>query len=86
MAFEDDGYSGAQLERPGLERVRYLAAEGRIDAVLVYEPDRLRRKYAYQTLLIEGLARKGVETVFVKVLAMKTPEERLLLQFQGVIS
>jgi len=25
--FEDDGYTGATLERPGLERVRDLAAE-----------------------------------------------------------
>src|SRR5665811_437305 len=30
--FEDDGYSGATLERPGLERVRDLAAEGQIHA------------------------------------------------------
>ncbi|WP_346283246.1 recombinase family protein [Bradyrhizobium sp. BRP22] len=37
---EDDGYSGASLLRPGLERLRDLAAEGRIQAVLVYAPDR----------------------------------------------
>ena len=30
--FEDDGYSGATLERPGLKRVRDLAAEGQIQA------------------------------------------------------
>src|SRR6266851_5574068 len=53
---EDEGYSGATLERPGLERVRDLAAEGQIQAVLVYSPDRLSRKYAYQILLIEELA------------------------------
>jgi site-specific DNA recombinase len=40
---EDDGYSGASLLRPGLERLRDLAAEGRIQAVLVYAPDRLSR-------------------------------------------
>jgi hypothetical protein len=39
--FEDDGYSGASLIRPGLERVRDLAAEGLIQALLVYAPDRL---------------------------------------------
>ena len=33
--FEDEGYSGASLIRPGLERVRDLAAEGELDAVLV---------------------------------------------------
>ena len=31
---EDEGYSGATLERPGLERVRDLAAEGQIQVVL----------------------------------------------------
>ena len=58
-------YSGATLERPGLERVRDLAAEGQIQAVLAYSPDRLSRKYAYQILLIEELAKRGVETLFV---------------------
>ena len=64
--FEDDGYSGATLERPGLERVRDLAAEGQIQVVLAYAPDRLSRKYAYQILLIEELARNGVETCLSK--------------------
>ena len=84
--FEDEGYSGATLERPGLERVRDLAAEGQIDAVLVYAPDRLSRKYAYQILLIEELARHGVETVFLKAPQTATAEDQLLLQFQGVIA
>ena len=44
--FEDEGYSGAVLIRPGLDRIRDLAAEGQIEAVLVYSPDRLSRKYA----------------------------------------
>ena len=48
--FEDDGYSGASLIRPGLERVRDLAAEGLIQAVLIYAPDRLSRRYAHQIL------------------------------------
>ena len=64
--FEDEGYSGASLIRPGLERVRDLAAEGELDAVLVYAPDRLSRRYAYQILLIEELARAGVETRFIR--------------------
>ena len=52
--FQDEGYSGAILVRPGLERLRDLAAEGQIDAALVYSPDRLSRKYAYQILLDDG--------------------------------
>src|SRR5215468_3551194 len=84
--FEDDGYSGASLIRPGLERVRDLAAEGLIQAVLVYAPDRLSRRYAHQILLIEELARAGVETLFVRAPRGSTPEDELLVQFQGMIA
>src|SRR3977135_522719 len=83
---EDEGYSGATLERPGLERVRDLAAEGQIQAVLVYRPDRLSRKYAYQILLIEELARHGVETRFLNAPQSATAEDQLLVQFQGMIA
>src|SRR6266700_2524423 len=51
--FQDEGYSGAILVRPGLEALRDLAAEGQIAAALIYSPDRLSRKYAYQVLLSE---------------------------------
>jgi len=84
--FEDEGFSGASLVRPGLERLRDLAAEGQLEAVLVYAPDRLSRKYAYQILLMEEFARNGVETVFVKAPKSVTPEDQLLLQFQGMIA
>jgi site-specific DNA recombinase len=84
--FEDDGYSGATLERPGLERVRDLAAEGQIQTVLVFSPDRLSRKYAYQILLIEELARHGVETRFLSAPQSVTAEDQLLVQFQGMIA
>jgi site-specific DNA recombinase len=84
--FEDKGYSGATLERPGLERVRDLASEGQIQVVLVYAPDRLSRKYAYQILLIEELARNGVETLFVKAPQGASAEDQLLVQFQGMIA
>src|SRR5215470_15416465 len=84
--FEDEGFSGASLVRPGLERLRDLAAEGQLHAVLVYAPDRLSRKYAYQILLMEEFARNGVETVFVKAPKSATPEDQLLLQFQGMIA
>src|SRR6266853_2988239 len=84
--FEDEGYSGATLERPGLERVRDLAAEGQIQVVLAYSPDRLSRKYAYQILVIEEFAHHGVETVFVKSPQGDSAEDQLLVQFQGMIA
>ena len=84
--FQDEGYSGATLLRPGLEALRDLAAAGHLEAVLIYSPDRLSRKYAYQVLLAEELSRCGVELVFLKAPSGATPEDQLLLQFQGMIA
>ena len=84
--FQDEGYSGSVLVRPSLEHLRDLAAEGQIEAVLIYSPDRLSRKYAYQVLLVEEFARHGVEVIFIKSPQAATPEDRLLLQFQGMIA
>src|SRR3974390_2991662 len=83
---EDEGFSGASLLRPGLERLRDLAAEGHIQAVLIHSPDRLSRKYAYQVLLTEEFARHGAETIFLKAPHSGTPEDQLMLQFQGMIA
>jgi site-specific DNA recombinase len=84
--FQDEGYSGATLLRPGLEALRDLAAAGHIEVALIYSPDRLSRKYAYQVLLAEELSRCGVELVFLKAPSGSTPEDRLLVQFQGMIA
>src|SRR5437899_2926808 len=84
--FEDDGYSGASLIRPGLEAMRDLAAQGQIEAALVYAPDRLSRKYAYQVLLGEEFACYGVSLVFLKAPSEETAEDQLLVQFQGMIA
>src|ERR687892_1963629 len=74
--FQDEGYSGSVLVRPSLERLRDLASEGSIEAVLIYSPDRLSRKYAYQVLLMEEFARHGVEILFIHSPAASTPEEQ----------
>jgi site-specific DNA recombinase len=84
--FQDEGYSGAVLARPGLEALRDLAAEGQIGAALIYSPDRLSRKYAYQVLLAEEFSRCGVELIFLKSPAGATPEDQLVVQFQGMIA
>src|SRR5258708_28683155 len=84
--FQDEGYSGASLVRPGLEAVRDLAAQGHIEEVLVHSPDRLSRKDAYQVVLAEEFNRQGVELVFLKAPTSATPEDQLVVQFQGMIA
>jgi site-specific DNA recombinase len=61
----DDGYSGARLDRPGLERLRDAAWRGELDMVLILAPDRLARHYAYQYVVVEELERAGCAVVFI---------------------
>jgi site-specific DNA recombinase len=85
--FEDDGFSGASLQRPALERLRDRAFEGCFEVVLCHAPDRLARRYAYQVLLLEALTRGGIEVVFAKEPERSgSPEDELLRQFQGMIA
>src|SRR5262252_3737827 len=84
--FIDDGVSGTRLDRPALERLRDLAAEGAFEVVLVTAPDRLARHYAYQVVLVEELTRQGCEVVFVPQSLGASPEEQMLLQMQGVFA
>jgi site-specific DNA recombinase len=86
QVFEDEGHSGATLVRPALEALRDLAAQGCIDVVLCYSPDRLARKFAYQALLIEEFARAGVRVEFVRGPRGDTPEDQLMVQFQGMFA
>src|SRR5215208_2393258 len=47
----DPGQSGASLERPGMDRVRDLAAAGGVSVVLAQDRDRFAREPAYHYLL-----------------------------------
>jgi len=45
-SYDDGGYSGGSMERPGLQRLLADIGAGRIDVVLVYKVDRLSRSLA----------------------------------------
>ncbi len=83
LEFVDNGYSGATLIRPALERLRDVAAAGGIDRLYVHCPDRLARNYAHQVLLLEEFLRAGVEVVFLNREVGQTPEDQLLLPRPG---
>ena len=86
LEFIDEGYSGATLVRPALERLRDNAAAGCVDRLYVHSPDRLARKYAYQVLLVDELHRCGVEIEFLNHGVGDSPEDSLLLQVQGMVA
>ena len=85
--FCDDGYSGARLDRPGLDALRDQAEAGAFEAVWCLSPDRLARAYVYQVVILDELARLGVRVIFSDAPPIDDdPQARLLTQVQGVIA
>jgi site-specific DNA recombinase len=84
--FRDDGYSGASLRRPGLDRLRDQAALARLDAILITDPDRLARNFVHQALLLEELQRHGCKVEFTDRPLSDDPQDQLLLQIRGAVA
>jgi site-specific DNA recombinase len=83
----DDGYSGARLDRPGLDALRDAAEAGLFKQVWCLTPDRLARSYAYQILITDELLRHGVQVQYLDAPPLDDdPEATLLVQVQGVIA
>src|ERR1700721_2363521 len=57
--YDDGGYSGGNLERPGLKRLMADIEARRIDIVVVYKIDRLTRSLMDFSRLIEVLDRNS---------------------------
>jgi site-specific DNA recombinase len=84
--YKDDGYSGARLDRPALDRLRDAAANGAVDVVLITSPDRLARRYAYQVWLLEELERADVQVIFLERPPTGDPQDVLVIQIRGVVA
>jgi site-specific DNA recombinase len=84
--YRDDGYSGASLGRPGLDRLRDHAAVAGLDVVVVTAPDRLARNYVHQVLLIDELAGRGCRVEFLDRPMSDDPHDQLLLQIRGAVA
>lgn len=82
--FQDDGWTGETLSRPGLDTMRDAAHDGKFDVLYVYDRGRLSRLFAYQEIIIEELTNLGLEFVTLHDLQARTPEEHVLQAMQGV--
>lgn len=84
--YVDEGWSGTILARPDLDQLRADASKGLWDAVLIYDPDRLARRYFFQELVMDELREQGIETLFVTVAPSKNQEDQLLYGVRGVFA
>ena len=84
--FRDDGYSGATLNRPGLDRLRDAVRTGEVERVLATDPDRLARNHVQLMVLLEELERVGCEIAFLDRPMSREPQDQLLLQIRGAVA
>jgi site-specific DNA recombinase len=84
--FRDDGYSGAKLDRPGLDALRDHAARAAFDMVVVTAPDRLARNFVHQMVIMEELQRRGVRVIFCDRPLRDDPHEQLVTQIRGAVA
>jgi site-specific DNA recombinase len=82
----DEGYSGAKLNRPGLDRLREYTAKAQFEMILITAPDRLARNYVHQMLLIEEFQNMGCQVQFLERPMNGDPHDQLLLQIRGAVA
>jgi site-specific DNA recombinase len=63
--YDDGGFSGGNMDRPGLKKLLEDIAAGKIDTVVVYKVDRLTRSLADFAKIVETFDGKGVSFVSV---------------------
>ncbi|MEP6673649.1 MAG: recombinase family protein [Ferruginibacter sp.] len=84
--YKDEGWSGDNLERPSLDQLRMDAKKQMWDIVLLYDPDRLARRYSYQELVTDELKEKGIEVIYVTTPVPKNGVEKILFGVQGLFA
>ena len=81
--YKDEGWSGSILARPELDRLRDTAMQGLFDVVLVNDVDRLARDVSHLGVIKRDFERHGVQVIFKKLPAEKSPTYNLMINILG---
>ena len=85
--YEDEGFSGGNLERPAFKRMLRAARERKFKAVVVYRLDRISRNISDFSGLIEELSRLDIAFVSIKEqFDTGTPMGRAMMYIASVFS
>lgn len=82
----DEGWSGDNVERPQLDQLRMDAKKKNWEVVLIYDPDRLSRRYSHQAWLMDELQEAGIEVIFVTTPAPKDQQDKLFHGVKGLFA
>ena len=87
VIYEDEGFSGGDLNRPDFKRMMDDAKKHRIHAIVVYRLDRISRNISDFAGLIEELARLDIAFVSIKEqFDTGTPMGRAMMYIASVFS
>ena len=82
----DEGWSGAYLERPGLDRVRDLVEAGGVGVVVAQDADRITREPSHRAFLDEEFERFGTRLMALDDWGDDSHEGELLKYLKGWVS
>jgi len=83
--FEED-WSGEDLERPQLDRLRTVVREGLVSAIFVYSNDRLSRDPLHFLLLVDEWEKQGIQIFFAQEPLDTSEEGKLIAYVRGYAS
>ena len=87
LQFIDQAVSGKHLARPGLDRLRDVAAIGALPTLLCLSPDRLARNLGAQQVVLDELGQAAVTVIFLDQPSLgDSPQAKLLLDIQGAFA
>jgi site-specific DNA recombinase len=79
----DDGWSGALLERPALDRLRDDGSKGIFEGVLINDVDRLSREVLHLGIIKKDLEKKGIKLIFKKLPNNGDPISNFMINMLG---
>lgn len=85
--FNDEGWSGASLDRPALQRLLVKVRNGEIDRLLVYRLDRLSRSVVDSVSLLNEFRERGIDLVIVTAPEIgSTAHDSLILNLLSIFA
>ena len=87
LVFEDEGFSGGNLNRPAFQQMLGAARSHELSSIVVYRLDRISRNISDFSTLIEELSRLGVAFISIKEqFDTGTPMGRAMMYIASVFS
>lgn len=87
IVYEDEGFSGGNLNRPDFKKMMKATRERKFKAIVVYRLDRISRNISDFSTLIEELSRLDIAFVFIKEqFDTGTPMGRAMMYIASVFS